>query len=81
MWFFMGLAGPEMLMSVLAIKTLANPPIACTVPKTGKMGGNYYFFHLLWGFLYDAHDMLTKFLNLKPSFILGSDTKYVYGFI
>lgn len=61
----------------------ANPPNANTMPKTAVEGGNNTFFHPMLGSVMTSyqHDMLTKFLKLKPPIFLGPQPEDAYGFI
>uniref|UniRef100_M0ZWW8 'chromo' domain containing protein n=1 Tax=Solanum tuberosum TaxID=4113 RepID=M0ZWW8_SOLTU len=83
MSFLKGLAGPGVLPSVQTTQAPANPPNASTAPKTGGTGGNDAFFHPLLGSIMtgNEHEMLTKFLKLKPHVFLGSENEEVYEFI
>uniref|UniRef100_M1DW98 Uncharacterized protein n=1 Tax=Solanum tuberosum TaxID=4113 RepID=M1DW98_SOLTU len=71
------LVGPGVFPSAQA---LTNPHITSTAPKVGGTGGNDAFFCLLLGsvMIGNEHEMLTKFLKLKPPVFLGSKNEDAY---
>lgn len=52
-------------------------------PRVSITGGKAAFFHPLLGnsMTGSEHEMLTKFLNLKPPVFSGSETEDAYNFI
>uniref|UniRef100_M1DLN4 Polyprotein n=1 Tax=Solanum tuberosum TaxID=4113 RepID=M1DLN4_SOLTU len=79
-----GLVGPGVLLSVQATQAPANPPVASTVPKTGRTVGNDAFFRPLLGSVMTSsneHEMLNKFLKLKPPVFLSSESEDAYELI
>ena len=65
------------------IQDSTNPPIARNESQTIEVGGNDAFFHLLLGSVMsdNEHDILTKFLKLKPHIFLYSETEFSYEII
>ena len=78
--FLKGLAGRGMLPSA---QIPTNPLVGSTASKMGEMEIMMVFFHPLLGSMMtgNEHDMLTKFLNLKPLVLFGSKTEDAYDFI
>lgn len=76
MSFLMGLDG----LGMIPTQSPTKPPVARTAPKMGEVKGNDAFFCPLLGsvMIGNEHDMLTKFLMLKPLLFLGSETKAFY---
>lgn len=76
MSFLKGLTGLGVLPSVQATQALTNSHLAITAPKVGGIGGNDVFFRPLLGSVMtgNEHEMLTKFLKLKPPVFLGSES-------
>lgn len=72
MSFLKGSIGPRML--PVALLSLANPSTAVTSPKVSETTGNDDYFYPLLGSVKtdNDHDMLTKFIKLKPPVFLGS---------
>ena len=64
-------------------QALANPPVASIAPKTGGTIGNNVFLPPLLGkvMVGNEHDMLNKFLKLKPLVFLGFESEVAYEFI
>ena len=72
-----------MISSVQTTQAPAYPHVSSTTPKTGGNVGTDAFFHPLLGSVMTSneHDMLTKFLKLKPSASLGFESKDAYEFL
>lgn len=75
-----GLAGQGMFPSSQAP---ANSHVAGTAPKSSEIVGNDDFFHPFFGLVMteNEHDMLTKFLKLKPLVFPYSENGDAYDFI
>ncbi|TMW91086.1 hypothetical protein EJD97_014803 [Solanum chilense] len=80
MSFFKGLTGSWMIPPTQAP---LNPPAAKNMPKPVGEGGIDALFHPLIGSVMTAneHDILTKFLKLKPPVFFGSEIQDAYEFI
>ena len=80
MSFLKGLDGSEM---ITPTQVQANHHVANVVPKpVGEVGNDAFFHHLLGSVMIGKeHDMLTKFLKLKPPIFFGSETEDAYEFI
>ena len=72
-----------MISSVQTTQAPAYPHVSSTTPKTGGNVGTDAFFYPLLGSVMTSneHDMLTKFLKLKPPVHLGFETKADNEFI
>lgn len=72
-----------MLHSLQETQASSYPPFAINVPKVGGTVGNDAFFPHFLGppFTGNEHDVLNKFLKLKPPLFRGSKSESAYQFI
>ena len=77
-WF-----GPGVLPSTQGTQAPTNPPIAITFPKVGGTQGNDALLRLLLGHTMNCneHEMLIKFLKLKPPMFHGFESEDSFEFI
>ena len=83
MSFFKSLVGSGMLPIVQATQASTNSPTASSAPKVSGNKCNNAFCRPLLDSIKtgNEHDMLAKFLRIKPMVFLGSESENVYIFI
>lgn len=83
MSFLKGLVVSGVIHSFQLTQAPANIPIVIILPRVVGTVGNVAFFHPLLGPVMtgNEHEMLTKFLKLKPPLCHGYESEDFYDFI